>query len=471
MLESKGDLLIDLNNNNESDFIKTTKFKIGGTLILNPLDTFYSGNSKFNIMNFEEIEGETFKNLNVLKPNFGRLNQKVVYMHNGIDLMLLNPNYENLVEKERARSIGRHIDNFTNLTSASFQEILDQINYIESDNELSNVLESLITPNDYKYFIERIESLESNTKQGLFIGKSNYDLNSKQTNHESKINRLDINYYGLNIAYMNMEADSNSKLVKSYSDSDAQEISYKIPLTFLDIILSSYKQDSKSKTFRTLPIESSAFQANAARDFDIKQDSINFAKEFDADFGNFRLGFSYSSINLSTDPFSEILNSTSSDYALEDVDFDFYTPHFEYSKDPSLLREEILRLTREYSRLVHSSFRPASDQYRIAWQKGSSIPYAGRVFTEDEVEAAVSSSLDFWLTLGVEGDAFQSEFSEFLGVRYSLLVNSGSSANLIAISTLTSPKLPDDRRIKAGDEVITVAAGFPTTVTFAGMFL
>ena len=80
------------------------------------------------------------------------------------------------------------------------------------------------------------------------------------------------------------------------------------------------------------------------------------------------------------------------------------------------------------------------------------------------MEAAVSTTLDFWLTLGKEGEAFQKELAEFLGVRHSLLINSGSSANLVAISTLTSAKLPDRRRIKPGDEVITVAAGFPTTV-------
>ena len=128
------------------------------------------------------------------------------------------------------------------------------------------------------------------------------------------------------------------------------------------------------------------------------------------------------------------------------------------------LKQEILRLTREYSRQVHGSFRPASDPERTAWQPGTTIPYAGRVFAEDEVEAAVSSTLDFWLTLGTEGEALQKELAAFLGVRHSLLVNSGSSANLVAISALTSAKLPEVRRIKPGDEVITVAAGFPTTV-------
>ena len=123
-----------------------------------------------------------------------------------------------------------------------------------------------------------------------------------------------------------------------------------------------------------------------------------------------------------------------------------------------------LSSTRQFSRLQHASFRPAADPDRTPWEKGTTIPYAGRVFTEDEVEEAVSSTLDFWLTLGKEGDAFQQELAAFLGVRHSLLVNSGSSANLIAISALTSPKLPEARRIKLGDEVITVAAGFPTTV-------
>jgi len=131
---------------------------------------------------------------------------------------------------------------------------------------------------------------------------------------------------------------------------------------------------------------------------------------------------------------------------------------------PSELKAEILRLTRAYSRQVHAGFRPAGDPDRQAWQEGSPIPYAGRVFTEDEVEAAVSSTLDFWLTLASEGAAFEQELAAFLGVRHSLVVNSGSSANLIAISALTSPKLPAECRLLPGDEVITVAAGFPTTV-------
>ena len=135
------------------------------------------------------------------------------------------------------------------------------------------------------------------------------------------------------------------------------------------------------------------------------------------------------------------------------------------SKPLPQLKEEILRLTREYSKLAHAAQRPGADTSRSPFIPGETIvPYAGRVFTEDEVEAAVGSTLDFWLTLGPEGEAFEKELAAFLGVKYSLLVNSGSSANLVALSALTTHKLPDHKRIKPGDEVITVAAGFPTTV-------
>ena len=133
-------------------------------------------------------------------------------------------------------------------------------------------------------------------------------------------------------------------------------------------------------------------------------------------------------------------------------------------KTPAELKAEILRLTREFSAATHAANRPGDDAKRPAFIPGQTVvPYAGRVFTEDEVEAAVSATLDFWLTLGPEGEAFESELSTFLGVKKSILVNSGSSANLVALSALTSPKL-GERQLRPGDEVITVAAGFPTTV-------
>lgn len=139
----------------------------------------------------------------------------------------------------------------------------------------------------------------------------------------------------------------------------------------------------------------------------------------------------------------------------------------------SILKARIAKSTRTFSRHAHTANRPGDDPLRLESETSSSIhppsslvsvPYAGRVFTEDEVEAAVSATLDFWLTLGPEGEAFEKELAGFLGVKHSLLVNSGSSANLVALTCLTTHKLPDHQRLRPGDEVITCAAGFPTTV-------
>jgi len=119
-------------------------------------------------------------------------------------------------------------------------------------------------------------------------------------------------------------------------------------------------------------------------------------------------------------------------------------------------RAKIIDLVAEYCDTFHNK--------KSEFKKGQRIPYASRVYDKNEMCNLVDSSLDFWLTAGRYADKFERKFAEYLGVEYCSLVNSGSSANLVAFMTLTSPLLKE-RAIKKGDEVITVAAGFPTTVT------
>lgn len=119
------------------------------------------------------------------------------------------------------------------------------------------------------------------------------------------------------------------------------------------------------------------------------------------------------------------------------------------------LRREVIKAAERYFNEMHAEPRP--------FKAGDRIPYAARVFDEKEIVNLVESALDFWLTSGRYAEQFEREFAGFLGVSHCSLTNSGSSANLLAFMALTSPKL-DDRRIKPGDEVITVACGFPTTV-------
>jgi CDP-4-dehydro-6-deoxyglucose reductase, E1 len=120
-----------------------------------------------------------------------------------------------------------------------------------------------------------------------------------------------------------------------------------------------------------------------------------------------------------------------------------------------VLRAQILDLVRQY----HAAAFPP----REFVPERTPLPCAGRVFDDEDMVHLIDSSLDFWLTTGRYADQFEREFARKFGVRHALLVNSGSSANLVALSCLTSPKLGGDR-LQPGDEVITVAAGFPTTV-------
>lgn len=122
---------------------------------------------------------------------------------------------------------------------------------------------------------------------------------------------------------------------------------------------------------------------------------------------------------------------------------------------PEEIRKKAINYAVEYYYAVHAK--------KASFMVGDRIPYAGRVFDEKEIANLIDAALDFWLTAGKYAEKFEKNLASFLGVKFCSLVNSGSSANLLAFMALTSPKL-GDRRINKGDEVISVASGFPTTV-------
>lgn len=119
-------------------------------------------------------------------------------------------------------------------------------------------------------------------------------------------------------------------------------------------------------------------------------------------------------------------------------------------------KEEILKLVEEYCDKYHNTNKE--------WKEGNRISYASRIYNHEEMVNLVDSALEFWLTSGRYTKEFEEEFAKFLNVKYCASVNSGSSANLLAFMTLTSPLLKE-RQVKRGDEIITVACGFPTTVS------
>ena len=128
-------------------------------------------------------------------------------------------------------------------------------------------------------------------------------------------------------------------------------------------------------------------------------------------------------------------------------------------KNEAEAREQIKALVAEY----YNDFKKPAES-KENFKPGDRISYASRVYDEKEMQSLTDAMLDFWLTTGRFSQAFEKNFAAWLGVKYAHLVNSGSSANLIAFSVLTAPEL-GNRQIKRGDEVITVACGFPTTIT------
>jgi len=332
ILESKGEIQIDLNNLGDNDSLISNKFIVGGTLSLNPISTFFSGNSKFTLMNFNELEGNKFSNIKVLKDNFGRLNQKLFYGKNKIDLTLLNPNYESIGTSNKSKEIGGYIDRFSDSASSNFQSVLNQLNYIESDNELSDLLEDFVPSTNYGYYIDRINSLSNNSKPGIFISESAYDYSNRGVMHDSEIRRLDLNYFGINVAYFKMESEFKHSLDTTFSDSNAIQIAYQIPISFFDINLSLINQDIDILSTRMLEIKSSDFQATHNRSLEIQKHTIAFGKEFSTRFFNINAGFKYSNMNLETPQFSENFNQVVNDHLIKDVSIDFPTAYVDLSR-------------------------------------------------------------------------------------------------------------------------------------------
>ena len=125
------------------------------------------------------------------------------------------------------------------------------------------------------------------------------------------------------------------------------------------------------------------------------------------------------------------------------------------NKTEEQAKKEILTMVSEYCDTYHNKKKP--------FEPGERIPYASRVYDHEEMCSLVDAALEFWLTSGRYTEEFEKELAAYLGIAFCSLVNSGSSANLAAFMALTSPLL-GTRRIERGDEVITVAAGFPTTI-------
>ena len=170
-LINEGTIELDISKN-QSDSLILDELTIGGSLFIKTKANLFSGNTSYALLDFQKKNGSEFDNFDIDRTNLGRLRHQLVYGDKSILLNLLNPSYENLGSNSKSKAIGKYIDLFTENTSAKFQSILDQINYVSSDTQASEHIENLVLHNIYQPFIERIE-MNSKTKAWIYIGDSN----------------------------------------------------------------------------------------------------------------------------------------------------------------------------------------------------------------------------------------------------------------------------------------------------------
>lgn len=340
-LINSGKIEIDVDTSGNSDLITADKFTIGGKLLFNPTSNFYTANTSFNFLSFSLKEGSEFSDIEILNTNFGRLTHEIEYQDSSINLLLSNPSYATYGLDNKSKQVGKYLDSLNKKISPNLQRILDQINYVETDQMVSEKVEELVLTNNIDPILYRLEVNATNQKQGIFINESKIDFKHNRMNYDSRINRFDINYFGINLAYLNIDSDLHSKSSTTNSESSAYELSYRLPIKVLDIYLELYKEEKDDNTLRTIAINSSIFQGSYKKNTEIDKKTFHISKSFNIFSGNLRAGFSFSNLNFETNPFEEKLNGFTNNYQMEKVDLNLFLPFFDFSKIVTFLNSEI----------------------------------------------------------------------------------------------------------------------------------
>ena len=338
-LINEGIIELDIGNNN-SDHLIIDDLSVGGSLVINPIDNFYSANTSYALFNFEKSNDLEFNNFEVIDTSLGRLKYELIYRDKSINFNLLNPSYENLGRNFKSKEIGKYIDLYTEDTSTNFQSILNQINYVADDIQVSKAIESIVLSNVYQPFIERMEVNSVNTHSGIFINESKFELNKSDINFESNISRLDINYFGFNLSHLDIESDLLSSNINQFAESSAYEITMNVPLEMIDIYFGFYEEEKDTKSTNERYINSEIFTGQHQRSIDIEKQFIVLEKLFDLNLVNLKAGITYSSINISTNPFTEDLNEVPITYTVGDIEMNLTQPYVEFSKNIKLGNNE-----------------------------------------------------------------------------------------------------------------------------------
>ena len=172
-----------------------------------------------------------------------------------------------------------------------------------------------------------------NNYSGIFINESKFEIKESDLNFESNISRLDVNYFGINLSHLDIESDLFSDNINQFSESSAYEISVNVPFEVIDIYIGFYDEEIDTKSSKQRYINSEIFTGQHQRSIDIEKQYLLLEKTFDINLGNLKAGISYSSINISTNPFTEDLNEVPITYKVNDIEMNLTQPYVEFSKN------------------------------------------------------------------------------------------------------------------------------------------
>ena len=339
-LINEGTIELDISKN-QSDSLILDELTIGGSLFIKTKANLFSGNTSYALLDFQKKNGSEFDNFDIDRTNLGRLRHQLVYGDKSILLNLLNPSYENLGSNSKSKAIGKYIDLFTENTSAKFQSILDQINYVSSANQASKHIENLVLLNIYQPFIERIEMNSNNKEPGIYISDSKFQLKKPNIDYDSDINRFYVNYLGINLSHSDIESILLGNSTREHSESSAYEITINFPIDTLDFYFGLYEEEMDTKNSRVNDINRKQFIGSHNRSIDIEKQFLVLEKNLKTNIGRVKAGISYSTLDISTKPFKESYNDVSIAYNLKDIELSLIQPYIEFSNNFKLAKNTV----------------------------------------------------------------------------------------------------------------------------------
>tara|TARA_B100001250_G_scaffold400569_1_gene411268 strand:+ start:2547 stop:5171 length:2625 start_codon:yes stop_codon:yes gene_type:complete len=330
-LTNNSTVIIDVNNNVSDKLLVEGVLSLDGSLHINSISNLarYSGNTSLNLFSASQYLG-SFSDLVFLNNHYGLLRKSLDYKENGdIDLKFLNPLYGEITKNKSSENISKYIDTFTLKTSTGFQEILNSINYLES-NQVSEAIENLIPTGKFNYQIELLNFIHKpavKSGKGLSVSDSNFNLNGNSEFFNSDINQLNLHGFNFNFSIFNIDSSYSDNNSLELIDSKSYQLGYFYESKSGYIFSGSYfEQDNEIDASRSLLINQETYKANRKEKNDLSEYKLSLGKDLNWDAFSLQIYAEWTEGTINSDPFIETLNGVNNLYDINAISYRTLSP-------------------------------------------------------------------------------------------------------------------------------------------------